>query len=87
MNGRLVKLPGQPKREGLDVFDLDKDNMPDIVMNGYVLFANNPRSGDYQKVIFDENWMNKEGNLSNSTKNGYADLNGDGKKDLLVTTG
>jgi hypothetical protein len=82
---QAVKLPGQPKREGLDVFDLDKDNMPDIVMNGYVLFANNPRSGDYQTVIFDENWMNKKGNLSNSTKNGYADLNGDGKKDLLVT--
>ncbi len=80
-----VKLPDQPIREGLDVFDLDLDNIPDIVMNGYVLFANKPRQGDYQKVIFDENWMNKEGNLSNSTKNGYADLNGDGIKDLLVT--
>jgi hypothetical protein len=80
-----VKLPDQPKREGLDVFDLDHDNIPDIVMNGYALFANNPRNGDYQRVNFDENWMNREGNLSNSTKNGYADLNGDGKKDLLVS--
>lgn len=82
---QCVKLPGQPKREGLDLFDLDQDQVPDIVMNGYVLFANNPRNGDYQKVIFDRNWMNREGNLSNSTKNGHADLNGDGKKDLLVS--
>ena len=80
-----VKLPDQPKREGLDVFDLDHDNIADIVMNGYALFADDPRQGKYQQVVFDRNWMNKEGNLSNSTKNGYADLNGDGKKDLLVT--
>jgi hypothetical protein len=82
---QAVKLPDQPKREGLDLFDLDQDHVPDIVMNGYVLFANNPRNGDYQRIIFDRNWMDKEGNLSNSTKNGYADLNGDGKKDLLVS--
>jgi hypothetical protein len=82
---QAVKLPGLPEREGLDVFDLDNDNVPDLVMNGYVLFADNPRKGDYHKVVFDENWMNREGNLSNSTKNGYADLNGDGKKDLLVS--
>lgn len=80
-----IKLPDQPKREGLDVFDLDLDQIPDLVMNGYVLFGVEPREGKYQQVIFDENWMNKEGRLSNSTKNGYADLNGDGKKDLLVT--
>jgi hypothetical protein len=80
-----VKLPGQPEREGLDAFDLDQDNLPDLVMNGYVLFADDPRQGKYHQVVFDENWMNKEGNLSNSTKNAHADLNGDGKKDLLVT--
>ena len=82
---QLVKLPDQPKREGLDVFDLDLDNVADIVMNGYVLFGDDPRKGLFEKIVFDENWMNKEGNLSNSTKNGYADLNGDGRKDLLVT--
>ena len=81
----IVKLPNQPRREGLVLLDLDQDNIPDMVMNGYVLFANNPRNGDYQQVIFDKSWIGKEGNLSNSTKNVFADLNGDGKKDLLVT--
>lgn len=81
----IVKLPDQPKREGLDVFDLDLDGIADIVMNGYALFGKNPRYGEYQQVVFDRNWMNKDGRLSNSTKNGYADLNGDGKKDLLVS--
>jgi len=79
----IVKQPGQPAREGLIVVDLDHDHFLDLVMNGYVLFANNPRQGDYQKVVFDENWINKEGNLSNSTKNSYADLNGDGKKEYI----
>jgi len=82
---QLVRLPDQPKREGLDVFDLDGDATADIVMNGYVLFGINPRQGVYRQVVFDRNWMNKTGNLANSTKNGYTDLNGDGKKDLLVS--
>ena len=80
-----MKLLNQPKREGLDVFDLDGDHVADIVMNGYALFGDDPRKGLYERVVFDDNWMNREGNLSNSTKNGYADLNGDGKKDLLVS--
>ena len=82
---QVVKLPDQPKREGLDVFDLDLDHVSDIVMNGYVLFGENPRQGIYRQLVFDRNWMNKEGNLANSTKNGYADMNGDGRKDLLVS--
>jgi len=57
---QVVKLPDQPQREGLDVFDLDNDQIPDIVMNGYVLFGKVPRFGIYQQVIFDNNWMNKE---------------------------
>ena len=82
---QLVRLPNQPIREGLDLFNLDNDLLPDIVMNGYALFADVPREGKYQQVVFDRNWMNKQGNLANSTKNGFADLNGDGKKDVLVS--
>ena len=48
-------------------------------------FSNYGVASVWLSVDGGQNWMNKEGNLSNSTKNGYADLNGDGKKDLLVT--
>ncbi len=82
---QVLKLPGLPRREGMNVADLDHDKIADIVLNGYVLFGEIPRKGVYQQVIFDKNWINKEGNLSNSSKNAYADLNGDGKKDLLVS--
>jgi len=57
----------QPKRietrhrEGLHVADLDGDDLPDIVGNGFILFApSDPRTGEYTEVTFDDSFYSPE---------------------------
>ena len=75
-------------REGLTLSDMDGDNRIDIIANGFILFApQNPRSGDWAKVVIDSAFSSANPvRLNNSSKAAATDLNNDGRKDLVFSS-
>jgi hypothetical protein len=72
--------------EGMDTGDLDGDGDPDIATNGYWL--ENPGqdlSRPWSVGVIDEIWHNQTGDWSrNATKVAVADLDGDGRNEVLI---
>ena len=85
---KLVSYPVRA-REGLDVADLDNDKRPDIILNGFVWFANGSwRSKKYTEVVIDKVYFTQnqsQHRLNNSTKSAVADFNSDGRLDIIFS--
>jgi hypothetical protein len=73
--------------EGLDIGDIDGDGDPDVVTNGrWFETPNKARTGDYVEHQIDVKWHNQSGNWQrNATMIRVADINGDGRFDIVIS--
>ncbi len=74
--------------EGMEAGDLDRDGDPDIVLNGFWLETpGNPEKGKWIEHNIDKKWWNqKTGSWTdNNCKVSIADMNKDGRLDVLLS--
>lgn len=73
--------------EGMDIGDMDGDQDPDIVLNGFWLETpSNPRKGEYKHHTIDTKWFRQDvGWESNSCKVAVADISGNGRMDVVLS--
>jgi len=74
--------------EGMEAGDLDRDGDPDIVLNGFWLETpGNPGKGKWIEHNIDKKWWNqKTGSWTdNNCKVSVADMNKDGRLDVLLS--
>ncbi|KPL20342.1 MAG: hypothetical protein AMS23_11160 [Bacteroides sp. SM1_62] len=64
--------------EGLKVYDINDDQLPDVITNGY-WFENTGNIFDWNEHSFTETWNFK------STYIDVGDINGDGRKDIVLS--
>jgi hypothetical protein len=80
-----------PAHEGMEAGDLDGDGDPDIILNGYWFETpDSPaacRAADnYKYHVIDEAWFSQTGDWTkNSCKVALADIDGDGKNDVVFS--
>lgn len=75
-------------REGLKLADLDGNKRVDIIGNGFVLFAPlSPRTQAWTEKTIDSAYYNVTNTgLNNSAKANVADLNDDGRLDIVMSS-
>lgn len=73
--------------EGLDIGDLDGDGDPDVVTNGrWFETPANPRTEPLVEHVIDQKWHNQIGSWQrNATMIRVADINGDGRLDVVIS--
>jgi hypothetical protein len=83
----VEKAIGHPPHEGMALGDLDGDEDPDIVLNGFWLQTPaDARNGAYTQRTIDDKWFTQSvGWESNSCKVAVADIDGDGGQDVVLT--
>jgi hypothetical protein len=83
-----VRKVKHPRKEGMDLADLDLDGDLDIILNGFWLETpDNPMEGAYEKHCIDETWFTqKTGSWQdNCCYVGAADINQDGIPDVVLS--
>ena len=80
-----------PAHEGMETGDLDEDDDPDIILNGYWFETpDSPAScravASYKLHVIDKAWFSQTGDWTkNSCKVVIADIDGDGKNDVVFS--
>lgn len=83
-----VKKVTHPRKEGMDLADLDLDGDLDIILNGFWLETpSNPEEGDYKRHNIDEKWYTQSTGSwqDNCCYVGAADINKDGLLDVILS--
>lgn len=84
-NGRRLDIH---PHEGMKIADLDSDGDPDVILNGFWLETpENPLEDEWTEHTIDDRWYTQETGkwMDNSSRIDVADIDGDGRLDVLLS--